>query len=187
MAVEASRIILKNLQRAADLIHSFKQVAVDQSSGERRRFALRAYIDEVLLSLAPRLKKTPHRIEVDCDETLGVDTLPGARAQILTNLVSNSLLHAFPDGRAGLMRIECRAEGREIHLRFSDDGVGIAPANLPRIFDPFFTTRRGQGGSGLGLHIVYNLATQMLRGSIRVSSNPGAGTVFDLRFPATLP
>lgn len=187
MAVEASRIILKNLQRAADLIHSFKQVAVDQSSGERRRFALRAYIDEVLLSLAPRLKKTPHRIEIDCDETTSVDTLPGALAQILTNLVSNSLLHAFPEGRAGVIRIQCRAEGADVHLRFSDDGVGIAPANLPRIFDPFFTTRRGQGGSGLGLHIVYNLATQMLRGTIRVHSDPGAGTVFDLRFPATLP
>jgi signal transduction histidine kinase len=187
MAVEASRIILRNLQRAADLIHSFKQVAVDQSSGERRRFELRAYIDEVLLSLAPRLKKTPHRIEIDCDEKLSVDTLPGALAQILTNLVSNSLLHAFADDRAGVMRIESRIEGRDVHLRFSDDGVGIPPENLPRIFDPFFTTRRGLGGSGLGLHIVYNLVTQMLRGTIRVDSPPGAGTVFDLRFPATLP
>lgn len=186
MAVEASRIILKNLQRAADLIHSFKQVAVDQSSGERRRFALRAYIDEVLLSLAPRLKKTPHRVEVECDDGATVDTMPGALAQIVTNLVSNSLLHAFPDGRAGVMRIQCRIQGGEVHLRFSDDGVGIPRANVPRIFDPFFTTRRGQGGSGLGLNIVYNLATRMLRGSIRVRSEPGDGTVFDLVFPATL-
>jgi C4-dicarboxylate-specific signal transduction histidine kinase len=187
VAIEASAIILKNLQRAADLIHSFKQVAVDQSSGERRRFGLRAYIDEVLLSLAPRLKKTPHRIEIDCDEKLGVDTLPGALAQILTNLVSNSLLHAFPDGRPGVIRIQAGIERGQVHLRFSDDGVGVPPENVPRIFDPFFTTRRGLGGSGLGLHIVYNLATQMLRGSIRVESQPGAGTDFHLRFPATLP
>ena len=187
LAVEASRIILRNLQRAADLIHSFKQVAVDQSSGERRRFGLRAYIDEVLLSLAPTLKKTPHQIQVDCDDRLSVDSLPGALAQILTNLVGNSLLHAFPDGRAGVMRIQSRMEEGQIHLRFSDDGVGIPPENLARIFDPFFTTRRGLGGSGLGLHIVYNLVTQMLRGTIRVDSQPGAGTAFDLRFPATLP
>lgn len=187
VAEEASAILLKNLQRAADLIQSFKQVAVDQSSGERRRFGLRAYIDEVLLSLAPRLKKTPHRVEVDCDEKIGVDTLPGALAQILTNLVSNSLLHAFPEGRAGVMRIQAGLDDGQVHLRFSDDGVGIPPENLSRIFDPFFTTRRGLGGSGLGLHIVYNLATQMLRGRIRVENAPDGGAVFHLHFPAILP
>lgn len=187
MAGEASRILLKNLQRAADLIHSFKQVAVDQTSGERRRFGLRTYIDEVLLSLAPRLKKTPHRVEVDCPGSLVIDSYPGALAQILTNLVSNSLIHAFPDGRAGTMRIEARTDDTQVSLRFSDDGVGIPPGDLTRIFDPFFTTKRGSGGSGLGLHIVYNLATQILRGGIRVVSEPGAGTVMLLDFPMNLP
>jgi signal transduction histidine kinase len=183
MAVEASQILLKNLQRAADLIHSFKQVAVDQSSGERRRFLVREYIDEILLSLAPRLKKTPHRVELECAESAMLDSYPGALAQILTNLVSNALMHAFPEGRAGHLRIRVETIDRMLRLSFSDDGVGIPPADLKRVFDPFFTTKRGAGGSGLGLHIVYNLATQILRGDISVVSEPGRGATFVLTIP----
>ncbi|HSW12497.1 MAG TPA: HAMP domain-containing sensor histidine kinase, partial [Solimonas sp.] len=186
-AMEASDIILRNLQRAADLIQSFKQVAVDQSSDERRRFGLKAYIDEILLSLAPRLKKTPHHIEVDCPPHIVVDSYPGALAQIITNLVGNALMHAFPDGRAGTLRIEAQVEADWVQLQFSDNGVGIPATDLHRIFDPFFTTKRGAGGSGLGLHIVYNLAAQMLRGNIRASSEPGRGARFLLQFPLTVP
>jgi len=183
IAMGASDIILRNLQRAADLIQSFKQVAVDQSSDERRHFALQGYIDEVLLSLAPRLKKTPHHVEVDCPADIMVDSYPGALAQILTNLVGNALMHAVPGDRPGSLRIEARVEAGWVQLRFSDNGVGIPAADLNRIFDPFFTTKRGSGGSGLGLHIVYNLATQMLRGRISASSEPGHGAEFLLQFP----
>jgi signal transduction histidine kinase len=186
VARESSNIILRNLQRAADLIQSFKQVAVDQSSGERRRFDLHSYIDEVLLSLAPRTKKSGHRIVVECPDDLQVDSYPGALAQVLTNFVSNSLLHAFPDGRIGELRITAEQRGDWIELRYSDNGAGIAQENLKRIYDPFFTTKRGSGGSGLGLHIVYNLIQQILGGTIEVASEIGAGTRFTVRFPAQL-
>ena len=186
-ADEAAEITLKNLQRAADLIASFKQVAVDQSSGERRQFALREYIDEVPLSLAPRLKKYGHALEVDCPAALAVDTYPGAIAQILTNLVSNALVHAFDAGKKGHLRIHAEAANGWVTLTFADDGRGIPQENLGRIFDPFFTTRRGAGGSGLGLHIVFNLVHQLLGGTIDVVSAPGRGSLFTIRFPIAAP
>lgn len=184
MADESSQIILKNLARAADLIQSFKRVAVDQSSEEQRRFVLSDYLDEVLLSLRPQIKKTQHEVEVVCPKDLQLDGYPGVIAQIVTNLVGNSLVHAFDEGDSGHLRFEVsREDGDWVQLRYSDDGKGIAADQLPRIFDPFYTTKRGSGGSGLGLHIVYNLATQMLGGEIKVSSQPGEGVCFDLRFP----
>lgn len=184
IADESSQIILKNLARAADLIQSFKRVAVDQSSEEQRRFLLKDYLDEVLLSLRPQLKKTQHDVEIDCPADLQIDGYPGVIAQIVTNLVGNSLVHAFDEGAQGHLRFEIRRDGDDwVQMRYSDDGKGIAADQLPRIFDPFYTTRRGSGGSGLGLHIVYNLATQMLGGEIKVSSQPGEGVCFDLRFP----
>jgi len=183
LAEESTQIILRNLQRAADLIHSFKQVAVDQSSGERRRFGLKAYIDEILLSLRPRLKKTQHVVEVQCPEDLVVDSYPGAIAQILTNFLTNSLLHAFEDRDTGHIRIAVHSADERLTLEYADDGRGIAPEHLSRIFDPFFTTKRGIGGSGLGLHIVYNLVTQLLGGTIQVASEPNRGARFIIQLP----
>lgn len=184
-AAESAEIILKNLHRAANLIQSFKQVAVDQSSEERREFELRSYIDEVLTSLRPRIKRTCHQIEVDCPDGLVVDSYPGALAQILTNLVTNSLVHAFPDRNDGHIRIRVRLDaGEQVVLDYADDGVGIPEQHLARIFDPFFTTRRGAGGSGLGLHIVYNLTHRVLGGRIEsVHSRPGEGFSIRIRFP----
>ncbi len=182
-AMESSGIILSNLRRAADLIRSFKQVAVDQSSEEMRRFRLRSCIDDVLLSLNPTLRKSPHRVIVHCAETVELDSLPGAIAQILTNLVMNALLHGLHDDTPGEITIDAREHGDRVILRFADNGCGIAPDHLPMVFDPFFTTRRGQGGSGLGLFVVYNLITHTLGGAIEVSSTPGQGTVFDLHIP----
>ncbi len=185
VARESSQIILRNLQRAADLIHSFKQVAVDQSSGERRRFHVKGYIEEVLLSLAPKTKKSGHSVQVECPDDLELDSYPGAFAQILTNFVSNSLLHGYPDpALRGTIRIQVHRDGDHVVLRYSDDGAGIAEEHLKRIYDPFFTTKRGAGGSGLGLHIVYNLVHQLLGGTIDARSAPGRGTEFTVRFPA---
>lgn len=186
LAEESAEIILRNMQRAADLVRSFKQVAVDQSSGERRRFELRPYLDEILLSLGPRLRATSHTVELDCANGLAVDSYPGALAQIVTNLISNSLLHAWPDGHAGHIRIAVRAHADMIELNYADDGVGIPADNLERVFDPFFTTKRGAGGSGLGMHIVYNLVTQRLAGRIRITSVPDQGVRVSITFPATL-
>lgn len=179
---QASDIILLNLTRAADLINSFKRVAVDQSSDERRRVNLKAYIEEVLFSLKPKLKTTKHRIELDCAEDIEIVTIPGALSQILTNLVVNSIIHAYEPNVAGLMKIEVRRKTERIELKFSDDGSGIPEDHLSRIFDPFFTTRRGQGGTGLGLHIVFNLVHQTLGGTIKTISEPGRGTTFIILF-----
>jgi len=159
---------------------------VDQASGERRQFVLRQYIDEILTSLAPTLARTTHAVTVECPENLTLDSYPGALAQILTNLVNNSLMHAFPDGREGGIRISVAQEADGIVLHYADDGIGMEPDNLRRIYDPFFTTRRGSGGSGLGMHIVYNLVTQLLGGTIQATSQPGQGAQFEIRFPAGL-
>lgn len=184
LADECAQIILKNLQRGAELIQSFKQVAVDQSSGERRRFSLKSYLDEVLLSLRPQLKKTTHRVEVTCPEGLALDGFPGAIAQIVTNLVNNSLIHGFEGREHGLISIDVHPDRDWIELRYRDNGRGIPPDHLSRIYDPFFTTKRGAGGSGLGLHIVYNLVAQLLGGTIEARSAPDQGTEFRIRFPA---
>jgi signal transduction histidine kinase len=184
LARESSQMILANLQRASELIQSFKQVAVDQASSERRRFDLREYLDEVLLSLGPKLKRTPHVVALDCEENIVLDSYPGAFAQIVTNLVSNSLLHGYAEGQRGRIGIRATRLAEGVRLEYSDDGAGIAPEHLPRVFDPFFTTKRGQGGSGLGMHIVYNLVTRMLGGTIDLASQPGQGTRVTVTVPA---
>jgi len=179
---QTSDIILLNLQRAAELIRSFKQVAVDQSSDQKRRVDVRAYIEEVLLSLQPKLKGTPHKLLLDCAPGIEIDTVPGALSQILTNLVVNALTHAFEPGQAGTLRIGVLQVEGCTEISFSDDGRGIPAEHQARIFEPFFTTRRGQGGTGLGLHIVYNLVHQTLGGRITVASQVGHGTTFTLTF-----
>ena len=184
LALESAQLILRNLMRADKLVRSFKQVAVDQSNEDRRKIDLGVYLQEVLTSLAPALKKTPYRIEVECPEGLVIDTYPGAIYQVVANLVMNSLLHGFRDRPEGRIELDARREGDEIVLDYRDDGRGMPDDVRKRIFEPFFTTRRGEGGSGLGLHIVWNLATQRLGGSIACDSEPGRGTHFQLRVPA---
>ncbi|ANC90854.1 PAS domain S-box protein [Azospirillum humicireducens] len=185
-ASESSRLIEQNLTRAAELIQSFKRVAVDQTSEERRRFDLLAYLEEVVTSLGPTLRKSRHRVAIACSPGILMDSFPGALSQVVTNLVMNALTHAFPADSKGHMVIDVdEMPDDEVTIRFADDGVGIPAENLPKVFEPFFTTRRGSGGSGLGLHIVFNLVTQSLGGRISVDSVPGDGTTFTLRIPRT--
>jgi signal transduction histidine kinase len=179
-AHQSSTMLLSNLNRAAELIQSFKQVAVDQSSEEQRTFEVRAYIEHVLLSLRPELKRTRHRIDVDGDPAIKIHSFPGALSQILTNLIMNSLVHAYAPDEVGTLTIAFSPHPGGLTLEYADDGRGIDAADLGRIFDPFFTTRRDHGGSGLGLHIVYNLVTQRLGGAIRCDSAPGQGVRFTL-------
>lgn len=186
---EMSRLILSNALRAADLVQSFKMVAVDQSSDERRPFDLKTYVGDLLRSLRPAFKEREGlEVDVEVPEGLELDGYPGALSHILTNLIVNALTHAFADGRPGTLTIAGRRlPPDQVELLVADDGAGIPAEVLPKIFDPFFTTRRGSGGSGLGLHIVYNLVTGTLRGSIAVSSRPDSGTRFTLRFPRITP
>ncbi len=187
LALESSDLLLANSQRAADLIKSFKQVAVDQSSDDRRRFNLREYLNEVLMSLGPRLKRSAVVVEVACPDTIEVVGFPGALAQIVTNFVMNSLVHGYDEGQSGRLTIEvCQPEPDRVELVYADDGKGIPEAVLPRIFEPFFTTNRGGGGSGLGLNIVANVVRQRLRGEIAVWSLPGHGARFTVSFPREL-
>ncbi|MEW5723275.1 MAG: HAMP domain-containing sensor histidine kinase [Thermodesulfobacteriota bacterium] len=182
-ASDSANMILSNLMRAVDLVRSFKQVAVDQSSEERRRFKLKEYIWDVLSSLRPKLVKTRHLVVVNCPDQLELYSYPGAFSQIITNLVMNSLIHAFENQDSGQITMEVSEQEETIVMRFSDNGQGIAPAHMEKIFDPFFTTKRSKGGSGLGLHIVYNLVTQSLGGRIDCRSVLGQGTTFTIMLP----
>ncbi|MFN3964184.1 MAG: ATP-binding protein [Silanimonas lenta] len=188
---EAAGLIERNLERAATLISHFKQVAVDQASMRRRRFELGELVQDVLSTLSPRLKRSPHRVEVAVPKGLSLDSYPGPLEQVLTNLLENSLVHAWDEGQAGCIHIHADAlgEGEEagVRLVYEDDGRGIPKESRQRVFDPFFTTRLGQGGSGLGLYLVYNLVHGRLGGRIRLLDREGGGVRFQIDLPAKAP
>lgn len=177
----------RNLRKAGELIQSFKQVAIDQTSYQRRRFNLKTLIQEVLLTIHPMFKQSKVDIEVQVAERVQLDSFPGPLGQILTNLVSNAHLHAFDKGQAGRLSISGVVEQDWLILTVADNGKGIQPEHLNKVFDPFFTTKLGQGGSGLGLHIVHNLVTGILGGQIRVYSGAQRGTQFVLHIPLVAP
>ncbi|MBF0214514.1 MAG: PAS domain-containing protein [Magnetococcales bacterium] len=179
----AVEILMKNLNRAAHLVQSFKQVAVDRCVTQRRRIHLRSFITEVLSSLRPKLDESAHRLCFACPEETEATVYPGAIAQIITNLVSNSLLHAFELKPHGTIWITVIPTDRQIHIKYRDNGRGMTAEQVHQIFEPFFTTRRGQGGAGLGMHIVYNLVTQTLGGDIFCHSAPDRGIDFSILFP----
>lgn len=183
---QSLRIMTTNTQRAAALVRSFKQVAVDQSSGDVRSFNLRAYLNEVLLSLQPKLKGRPVKVEVDCPPELVMDSYPGAVSQIVTNMVVNSLVHGFEREQPGHIALRAALEGDTVAFSYADDGAGMDKEALDKLFDPFFTTKRGSGGSGLGAHILFNLVTGALGGTVQVDSAPGQGLRYDLRFPRSV-
>ncbi len=182
-AADSSNLILKNLSGAVKIVQGFKQVAVDQTSGERREFKLKAYIEDVLLSLKPKLKKTRHEITVNCPDDLTLNSFPGALSQIITNLVMNSLIHGFEETEKGEILFDATRENGFVNLSYRDNGKGMNQKDLTKIFDPFFTTKRSQGGSGLGMHIVHNLVTQTLGGTISSESKPGEGIMVTMRIP----
>jgi signal transduction histidine kinase len=185
-AADTSRLVLANCERAAGLIRSFKQVAVDRTSAERRRFDLGEAIAETLASLAPGLRLGGHTVAVDCPPGIVVDGFPGALSQILTNLVMNSATHAFDPGTHGHLSVTVTTPDEEsVRLVYADDGNGVPEDFRGRIFDPFFTTRRGNGGTGLGLHIAYNLATGPMQGSLALDP-AGPGATFVLTFPRSI-
>ncbi len=183
IAQQTSQMTLTNLSRAAALIQSYKRVAVDQSSESKRVFNLAEYLEEILLQLSPKLKATRHQVKIEGDRALILNSYPGAFSQIVTNLVLNSLLHAYEADESGQIVLNFSQAQTCLIFEYADDGCGISPQHLGKIFEPFFTTRRGQGGSGLGLHIVYNLATQKLGGTIRCESAPDTGTKFIIELP----
>ncbi|WP_445247626.1 trifunctional serine/threonine-protein kinase/ATP-binding protein/sensor histidine kinase [Microcoleus sp. OTE_8_concoct_300] len=186
IATQSSNTLLINLNQAAALIQSFKEVAVDRSSEERRTFGVRDYLDEILIQLKPTLRNSTHSIEIKGDTKIAIDSYPGALSQVVTNLLMNSLIHAYEPGESGQLVFDWQQDGDRLSFEYSDDGKGIPPENLSKIFEPFFTTKRGQGGSGLGLHIVYNLVTQKLLGEVECKSKVGVGTKFIIKLPVQI-
>jgi two-component system NtrC family sensor kinase len=182
-AEESTVIIQANLRRASELIRSFKQVSVDQSHEERRRFPIVEYVEDILRSLQPSIKKSKQRVAVTGDRELTITSYPGAVSQIITNLVMNSLTHAFDPNDEGSIEVQIeRYEGR-LRIQYKDDGKGMPKEVADKIFDPFFTTNRSQGGTGLGMNIVFNLTTQKLGGKIQCLSKPNQGTKFIIDIP----
>jgi len=180
---QVTEIMLSNLERASSLIRNFKQVAVDVSSDMVRSFNLTDYLKQILQSLQPELKHTALQIEIEGDQALVIQHDPGAFSQIITNLVMNSLTHAYDAEDHGCILIQAHAKGATVHLSYCDDGKGMTPETLQKVFEPFYTTRRGSGGSGLGMSIVYNLVTHQLNGQVTCTSEVGKGATFHMAFP----
>jgi ligand-binding sensor domain-containing protein/signal transduction histidine kinase len=180
---EASNLIMRSLHNAAELVNSFKQVSVDQASAQRRRFDLGLACDEIAATMMNKVRLEGHTLELEVPDGIVMDSYPGPLGQVLINFVNNALLHAF-DAPGGRMRLVAGTpEAGRVRIEFRDEGRGIPPEHLARIFDPFFTTRMGQGGTGMGLNIAYNIVTSLMQGSIRVESAPGQGTAFILDLP----
>jgi signal transduction histidine kinase len=187
-ARDASSQLVANLNRAAELITSFKQVAADRNYSDQRTFDLGDLTEQVVMSLRPGLRKHNLTLTVDCQPNLTMNSYPGPYGQVLTNLFLNSVAHAFPDGKPGAVDIQVRESGKDnVEIIFSDNGCGMSLDVRRRAFDPFFTTRRDQGGTGLGLHIVYSIVTNRLGGRLDLHSEPGGGTRVRIILPRVAP
>jgi PAS domain S-box-containing protein len=185
---QASKLISGSLHKAANLISSFKQIAVDQTSDQRRRFDLLLVLQDTLATYMPRLRLAACTVTLDIPSGLMLDSYPGSLYQVMNNLINNSLMHAFDGKLDGAIVIRAReVAANMVELEFSDDGAGMSEDVLHRVFDPFFTTRMGQGGTGLGMNIVYNIVSGVLGGRIDIKSTPGQGTRIRITMPKAAP
>ncbi|HYD59390.1 MAG TPA: ATP-binding protein [Noviherbaspirillum sp.] len=187
-AAAGTELLLRTLKRASELVSSFKQVAVDQSSDQRRQFDLQNVLQEVAVTLAPTYNKMRYKLEMDLVPGISLDSYPGPLGQVITNFITNALTHGFEGRDNGTMQLSARRVDDEcVEIVFSDDGIGIPPEHQKRVFDPFFTTKLGKGGSGLGMNIVYNLVTSVLGGKIELQSSLGVGTTLVVVLPLVAP
>jgi len=180
---DAGDLVFGNLNRAADLLDDFKQTAMDQATSQPRLIELGPWLEQLAHSLSPQFAASRIHLQLQAEPGLWLETLPGPLGQVISNLVSNARVHAFDENREGLIRVEAAASGEGLRLSVSDDGKGMSEAVQARIFEPFFTTRAGNGGTGLGLHIVQSLVEQTLGGQLSVDSQPGAGSRFIVNLP----
>ncbi|MBF0302501.1 MAG: response regulator [Desulfamplus sp.] len=187
---EVSNSIFINMERAASLIKSFKQIAVDQSVEDKRRFNFKRYLQDVLISLKPAYRNTGCTVKIDCADDIEILSYPGAYSQIISNLVINSVVHGFPNKKNGEISFAIsmsELSNEELTIRYKDNGEGMTQDQVSKVFDPFYTTMRGQGGTGLGMSIVYNIVTQTLGGTIECRSMPGVETEFLITVPLVVP
>ncbi|NDV23084.1 PAS domain-containing protein [Desulfovibrio sp. JC022] len=180
---EALDNIMKNLERSAALISNFKQLAVDQESDDVRQVNLHEYIQGILLSLKPKFKEYKHELTVNCPKGMEINISPGSLMQVITNIITNSLIHAFPDTETGKISITAERSGKGVKLSFADNGIGMSAEQTLKVFEPFYTTARSSGNTGLGMHLVYNLVTRALSGTIECKSSLGEGTSYEIWFP----
>jgi PAS domain S-box-containing protein len=187
MVRDASAQLVANLNRASELVQSFKQVAADRSHLERRRFDVAELTEQVFVGLRPELRKRSLVLELACEPNLVMSSLPGPYGLVLSNLVLNAVVHAFPDGRSGKITFEARAFGdSDVEITLSDDGCGMSSQTRRQAFDPFFTTRRHEGATGLGLHIVHSMVVDRLEGRLALTTEPGVGTTVRLILPRSI-
>lgn len=186
-ATGSTKLLLRGLQQSARLVGDFKQVAVDQSSAQRREFGLLTMLQELAALLHSSLRKTPFTLELDIPADITLNSYPGPLGQVFTNLVNNSVAHGLDGLNVGHMRCYAQKQGDHVLIVFEDNGKGIAPEIIKRIFEPFFTTKFGQGGSGLGLSITFNIITNVLGGEIRAVSTVGQGSRFEMSIPLVAP
>ncbi|MFK5892955.1 MAG: ATP-binding protein [Pseudomonadota bacterium] len=182
----SSEMILKNIQRATETIQNFKKVAVDQSAEDKRCFNLKDYFYEIIKSLHPKLKRHNHKIKILSDSELYIDSYPGAFYQIFSNLILNSVIHGFEYLENGNIIISITYKKNKLIIEYKDDGKGMSEDILNHVFEPFVTTKRNKGGTGLGAHIIYNIVTQQLQGTISCQSSIDAGVSFNIKMPVTL-
>ena len=183
----ASAQLVANLNRASELVQSFKQVATDRGGLERRRFEVRELTEQALVGLRPELHNRGLTLDVVCEPDLCMESLPGPYGLVLINLVLNSIMHAFPHGKLGKISFKARLFGNDaIEIVLSDDGCGMSPQIRRQAFDPFFTTRRHEGATGLGLHIVHSMVVDRLEGQLALTTKPGSGTTVRLILPRSI-
>ncbi len=185
--LKGSDVLVSNLKRSAQLVQGFKQLALDRATEQHRVFNLLEVIDEVMLAMAPMLKRTPYSFNIEVPSDLQMHSFPGPLTQIIVNFINNALVHAFDERQHGSMRLSARLiDEQMVEILFADDGCGMSEEVARHVFDPFFTTKLGQGGNGLGMHIAYNIATQLLGGEITVKTALDQGTSWCLRLPRVL-
>ncbi len=180
---EFSKIILSNLSRSSELIASLKSIAVDQSSDQRRLVNVKHYLDEIILSLKPRLKRLPHKINIKCPENIEVELYAGPFSQIVINLIMNSMIHGFDGVEKGLVEIGVQQVGNDLIYTHKDNGKGMSPEVMDHLYEQFFTTKKNQGGSGIGMNLIKKIVSQTLKGTIECESAPSKGVLFSIRFP----
>lgn len=178
-----SLLINSNLKRTADIINNFKQVTVDQTGELKRVFNVYEYIKVVLLSIEKKINKKNIDIKINCENNLNINSYPGLFAQVISNLIINSYIHGFKNRNTGKIVMKIKIIENNLIIEYKDNGNGISSENLLKIFEPFFTTNRDNGGSGLGLNIIYNIITNNLKGSIKCSSKKNLGVIFDINIP----
>jgi signal transduction histidine kinase len=180
---EILALSLSNIEIAANLLESFKRIAVDQCSVARRRFNLHDYLHQIVFSLGPKLKKTAISVNIDCDKTLKITSCPGELSQVITNLITNSITHAYDPSQQGEIDIRAERKNSTLKLSYADNGNGIPEEAMAKIFDKYYTSKVNDGGSGLGLYFVKNIVENIFHGTLHCASAPGEGTVFNLTLP----